>query len=242
MTAGFDYRFLLLNRSESVNSSYAELLVALVFAVSGVIVLASRNVHLHLPVCLGMVLIQVMTFFFSKKFETTERISVIKCIPLLTAIFTMLLYEPKKEKNGSINKVRSGILPVIKKLLTVASGAALTFSGLVALYQGGVLSADQKFFSYNFNYEKMFLAIGFVMLINGVLILFFKTEKVHISVSALMTASLIIAASFLLIRGIGTVPAFFSFIVFYMVIMFLSAICVFFVQILPRDLQKQETE
>ena len=67
--------------------------------------------------------------------------------------------KPKKEKNGSINKVRSGILPVIKKLLTVASGAALTFSGLVALYQGGVLSADQKFFSYNFYYEKMFLAI-----------------------------------------------------------------------------------
>lgn len=70
------------------------------------------------------------------------------------------------------------------------------------------------------------------MLINGILILFIMTKDIHKVVSVSMIVSLIIAALFLLVRGIGSVPVLSSYLLFYMVIMFLSSVCVLFVQII----------
>ena len=232
--AGFDYGLSLLNQSETIKSSYGELLIALILTISGVIVLVSRKNHLHMIVCLGLVLMQVTSFFFCKYIGyigTTERISVIKWIPLVTAVFTMLLIESKKKESESADMERSNNLSITKKIITVIFGVILTGSGVCAHFQSGVLKADQTFYSYNGNYVVMFLSIGLVMLINGVLLLFFMTEKIHKAVSASMIMSLIISASYLLVRGIGSIQVLVSYLVFYTVIMFLSAICVLFVQL-----------
>lgn len=230
--AGYDYSFLLLNQSEKIYSSYGELLVAIVFAISGVIVLVSRKVHLPMLVCLGLVLIQVMSFFFCKEFETTLRVSGIKWIPLVTAVFTMLLIESKKKDSGSTEIVSLKKLFVIKKVIAVIIGFALIGSGVCALFQSGVLYAYQTFYSNKGNYVALVFSIGLVMFINGLLILFFMTSNIHKAVSVSMIVSLIIAALFLLVRGMGSVQTLTGYMVFYIVIMFLSAVCVLFLHIM----------
>ncbi len=230
--SGYDYCFLLLNQSDMIRSSYGELLVAIIFAISGLIVLVFRKVHLPMLVCFGMVLAQVLSFFFCKEFGTTERVSVIKWIPLVTAIFTMLLIESKKKESDSADIVNSNTLFVIRKIIAVIFGVALTGSGVCAFFQSGSLNAYQTFYSNNGNYGKVFFSVGLVMLINGILILFIMTKDIHKVVSVSMIVSLIIAALFLLVRGIGSVPVLTSYLLFYMVIMFLSSVCVLFVQIM----------
>ena len=130
--AGFDYRLSWLNQSESVNSSYGELFVALVLAISGIIVLASRKVHLHMIVCFILVITQVTAFFFCRKLGTTERVSAIKWIPLVTAVFTMLLFEPKKKKSDSIDMDKSNTSSLFKKIIVLVSGVVLAISGICA--------------------------------------------------------------------------------------------------------------
>lgn len=229
--AGFDYGSSLLNQSETVKTSYGELLVAIILALSGIIVLVSRRIHLHMIVCFALVLVQVMSFFFCKVYSTTIQASIIKWIPLVTAVFTMLLIERKKKESNSVDMVKSNAMSMIMKTIVVLLGVVLTGSGICAHFQSGILKADKAFYSYNSNYEILFLSIGLIMLINGVLLLFFMTKKIHKAVSVSMIVSLIIAAAFLLVRGIGNVPVLVNYLVFYTVNMFLSAVCVIWVQI-----------
>ncbi len=74
----------------------------------------------------------------------------------------------------------------------------------------------------------MLVCLGLVMFINGLLILFFMTSNIHKAVSVSMIVSLIIAALFLLVRGMGSVQTLTGYMVFYIVIIFLSAVCVLF--------------
>ena len=117
------------------------------------------------------------------------------------------------------------------KTIVVLLGVVLTGSGICAYFQSGILKADKVFYSYNSNYVILFLVHRIDHAYKWCFTFVFHDEKDTQSCFCFNDRVSHNRSSLLLVRGIGNVPVLVNYLVFYKVNMFLSAVCVIWVQI-----------
>ena len=219
--AGYGYRLSLVLYIDSVFSSYGELLVAFILTISGTAVLLFRKKRINAIFCLIMILLQLFGFYFCENYELSERISVIKWVSLLIAPFTLLLYEPKKKSENDIQITSSYDKPVVEISICILLGIVLVFSGISALFQSGVLFAENEFLSReNSSISILFFCLAIILLINGFLNILFAYVEIKKAVSYFKLLSLALLSSIVFPNVIAGIPA----LLFYVIIMLVSAI------------------
>lgn len=215
--AGNDYRMAILFASDAVYSSYGELLIAIIISLSGIIVLFNRDIRIHPLICILMIIFQVWGYFFCKKYEMTDRISVLKWFSLALAPFTVFLLE-NKNNNDNAATDRSYIVPVSIIVVKSIQSFMLIAMGMVALFQCGILFADNIYFNHKTLVWSLFMFIGLVMLIDGILIACFKNRRINKPCALFIILSLFSGVVSILIQGVTGAISLFVYILLMIIV------------------------
>lgn len=225
--AGYDYRFSLINSSESIYASYGELLVVMILAISGSLVLICRNIRINAAYCVILIVLQLGSFCFCEKYELSESIAIIKWFSLLIVPFTLMLIEPKTNNK---EKLHMKMFILIKSIVLSILGTILSFSGITSFFQSGVLHAEIEMLGGE-KIDICFFCIGLIMLVNGILFVYFSDNNTNKYVPYFMISTLLISSVSLLIQGVEGIPA----LIFYVIVMFISAASEFITTIIFKD-------
>ena len=225
--AGYDYRLTIINHAETETTfaSYGELLIVIILSISGLIVLINYLNRIQPVVCILLIVAQVWSYFFCKMYENTTHVAIIKWFSLLVAPFTLLLWEQKKnlsDDNGN------GILhdrSVIKQISFTLIGTLLTFLGIIATYQSGVLYAE-KSVNNIIRLSMMYSCVGIIMVLSGVFILFIRKRNTR-KMPLFATFTLLITSGVYLFLGAIDIPILF----FYVLVMLVFSVVILFITI-----------
>ena len=219
--AGYDYRLSKLDHTSSIDS-YGELLIVIVFVLSGIIVLIHRKTRLNSIVCFVLILVQVWCFFFCEKHEATARLEIFKWFSLTIAPFTMLLLESPKNNHDTQKTQKTNRHTDVISTLFTPIGIALILISIAPFFQSGVLFAEAAI-DKRMGFIQLFIYVGFIFIINGIIILFFKSETMSKIFYYSIIMSLMLSGILILFLGISDVPA----LMFYMLAMFVFSLFIF---------------
>lgn len=208
------------------------MLIVIILSISGLIVLINYLNRIQPVVCILLIVAQVWSYFFCKMYENTTHVAIIKWFSLLVAPFTLLLWEQKKnlsDDNGN------GILhdrSVIKQISFTLIGTLLTFLGIIATYQSGVLYAE-KSVNNIIRLSMMYSCVGIIMVLSGVFILFIRKRNTR-KMPLFATFTLLITSGVYLFLGAIDIPILF----FYVLVMLVFSVVILFITISKLYIKK----